>query len=70
MSESLYFKDPIKFDNCPCLPKMLRMIVSGASNSGKTSLVLNFLLNTCPIHNKKYIDWNHLIIVSKSLIQN
>ena len=54
MSESLYFKDPIKFQNCDCLPKMFRMLVSGASNSGKTSLVLNFLLNICPINNKRY----------------
>ena len=67
---ALYFKDLIKFDNCGCLPKMLRILVSGASNNGKTSLVLNFLLNTCPIHNKKYIDWNCLIVVSKSLFQN
>ena len=49
---------------------MLRMLVSGSSGSEKTSLVLSLLLNDCPIHKKKYIDWNHLILVSKPLGQS
>ena len=70
MTESLYFKDPIKFNNCDCLTKMLRMLVSGSSGSGKTSLVLSLLLSDCPIHKKEYVDSNHLILVSQTLSQS
>ena len=60
--------EPI-FNHCGHFPDRLRMLVIGASGSGKTALVLKLLFAKCPIHNVRYLQYKELIIVSPSLKQ-
>ena len=50
-------------DNNPLLPRNIRGIIVGKSNCGKTTLLLNLLLQP------KWLDYNHLYVFGKSLHQ-
>ena len=50
-------------DNCQLLPRNIRGLIIGKSNSGKTTLLLNLLLQ------KGWLDYNHLYVFGKSLHQ-
>ena len=52
-----------KRNNSPLLPRNIRGLIVGKSNSGKTCLLLNLLLNP------DWLDYNHLYIFGKSLHQ-
>ena len=49
--------------NSPLLPKNIRGLIIGKSNSGKTTLLLNLLLQP------GWLDYNHLYVFGKSLHQ-
>ena len=49
--------------NSPLLPDSIRGLIVGSSNCGKTTLILNLLLNP------GWLDYNHLYIFGKSLHQ-
>ena len=57
------------FNNCDHFPSDIRMLIIGSSGSGKTQLLFNLLLNQCEVHNKPFLDYNKLILVSPSLAQ-
>ena len=50
-------------DNNTLLPRNIRGIIIGKSNYGKTTLLLNLLLQP------KWLDYNHLYVFGKSLHQ-
>ena len=50
-------------DNNSLLPRNIRGIIIGKSNCGKTTLLLNLLLQP------KWLDYNHLYVFGKSLHQ-
>ena len=49
--------------NSPLLPKNIRGLIIGKSNSGKTTLLLNLILQP------GWLDYNHLYVFGKSLHQ-
>ena len=49
--------------NSPLLPDNIRGLIVGSSNCGKTTLILNLLLNP------GWLDYNHLYVFGKSLHQ-
>ena len=49
--------------NSPLLPDSIRGLIVGSSNCGKTTLILNLLLNP------GWLDYNHLYVFGKSLHQ-
>ena len=49
--------------NSPLLPDSIRGLIVGSSNCGKTTLILNLLLNP------DWLDYNHLFVFGKSLHQ-
>ena len=49
--------------NSPLLPDSIRGLIVGSSNCGKTTLILNLLLNP------GWLDYNHLFVFGKSLHQ-
>ena len=57
------WKSENKRNNSPLLPNNIRGLIVGKSNSGKTCLVLNLLLNP------GWLDYDHLYIFGKSLHQ-
>ena len=50
-------------ENSPLLPKNLRGLIIGKSNCGKTTLLINLLLQP------EWLDYNHLFVFGKSLHQ-
>ena len=50
-------------NNSPLLPEDIRGLIVGKSNCGKTTLILNLLLNP------GWLDYNHLFVFGKSLHQ-
>ena len=50
-------------ENSPLLPKNIRGLIIGKSNCGKTTLLLNLLLQP------EWLDYNHLYVFGKSLHQ-
>ena len=50
-------------ENSPLLPKNIRGLIIGKSNCGKTTLILNLLLQT------NWLDYNHLYVFGNSLHQ-
>ena len=50
-------------ENSPLLPKSLRALICGKSNSGKSILLFNLLLK------EGWLDYNHLMIFGNSLFQ-
>ncbi len=57
-------------NHCPCFPPNIRSLIIGSSGSGKTALLLNYLIRECPIQKMYYWDYNTLILVSTSLAQD
>ena len=57
------WKKEKKKTNSPLLPDSIRGLIVGSSNCGKTTLVLNLLLNP------GWLDYNHLYVFGKSLHQ-
>ena len=49
--------------NSPLLPDSIRGLICGSSNCGKTTLILNLLINP------GWLDYNHLFVFGKSLHQ-
>lgn len=49
--------------NCPLLPNNIRGLIIGKSNSGKTTVLMNLILQ------KGWMDFDHLYIYGKSLHQ-
>ena len=49
--------------NSPLLPDNIRGLICGSSNCGKTTLILNLLINP------GWLDYNHLFVFGKSLHQ-
>src|SRR5437870_13394279 len=58
------------FQNCEHISNQLRLLISGPSGTGKSALLLRLLTNICPIHNKEFLDYQTLILVSPSLSQS
>ena len=52
-----------KCDNNPLFPSNIRGLIIGKSNCGKTTLLLNLLLQP------HWLDYNHLYVFGKSLHQ-
>ena len=52
-----------KRNNNPLLPNNIRGLIIGKSNCGKTTLLVNLLLQS------KWLDYNHLFVFGKSLHQ-
>ena len=52
-----------KRENSPLLPQNIRGLIIGKSNCGKTTLLLNLLLQP------EWLDYNHLYVFGKSLHQ-
>ena len=50
-------------NNSPLLPRNIRGLIVGKSNCGKTTLLLNLLLQP------DWLDYNHLYVFGKSLHQ-
>ena len=44
------WKRPEHFRNCAHFSSQLRLIICGSSGSGKTSVLYNLLLDSCPTH--------------------
>ena len=57
------WNEKTKFNNVDFLPKSIRGLLIGASDSGKTTLLFKLLLGT------DILDYNNLFIFSKSLNQ-
>ena len=55
--------NPVLRNHHKLLPRNLRALVVGKSNSGKTTLLFNLLL-------KPWLDYNNLIVFGKSLHQS
>ena len=55
--------DTFNRKNNKLLPKSIRGIIIGKSNCGKTTLLMNLLLN------KGFLDYNNLLVFGKSLHQ-
>ena len=53
----------VKRDNSPLLPDNIRGLIIGKSNCGKTTLLLNLLLQS------NWLDYNHLYVFGKTLHQ-
>ena len=64
------WKNDNPFHNCNHFPSELRLLIIGSSGKGKTTTLLNLLLNKCSIHNKYFLDYKTLVLVSPSLAQN
>ena len=63
VSNTYVWQNDKKRDNNPLLPSNIRGLIIGKSNSGKTVVLLNLLLQD------GYLDYNHLYIFGKSLHQ-
>ena len=61
--ESYAWKTTASRLNCPLLPRNIRGLIIGKSNCGKTTLLLNLLLQP------GWLDYNHLYVFGKSLHQ-
>ena len=57
------WKSATKRQNSPLLPRNIRGLIVGKSNCGKTTLLLNLLLQS------EWLDYNHLYVYGKSLHQ-
>ena len=57
------WKSTTNRQNSPLLPKNIRGLIVGKSNCGKTTLLLNLLLQS------GWLDYNHLYVFGKSLHQ-
>ena len=56
-------KSRIRNNNNPLLPRNIRGLIVGKSNCGKTTLLLNLLLQP------DWLDYNHLYVFGRSLHQ-
>ena len=56
-------RDIVRFNHNPNIPESFRMLIVGPSNSGKTVLLNKILLTS------NYLDYNNLIIFSKTIDQ-
>ena len=66
----LSWKEKRHFYNCKHFPiQPIRMLIFGASGSGKTKLLFKFFFQKCPVHFNDFLDYNHLIFCSPSLVQ-
>ena len=63
ISDNYCWKSTKKRHNSPLLPSNIRGLIIGKSNSGKTVLLLNLLLQEC------WLDYDHLYIYGNSLHQ-
>ena len=63
VNSSFSWKEENARSNSPLLPKSIRGLIIGSSNCGKTTLLLNLLLNP------GWLDYNHLYVFGKSLHQ-
>ena len=63
VNQSFAWKTEKKRKNSPLLPQDIRGLIVGSSNCGKTTLILNLLLNP------GWLDYNHLYVFGKSLHQ-
>ena len=63
VNSSFSWKEENTRSNSPLLPKSIRGLIIGSSNCGKTTLLLNLLLNP------GWLDYNHLYVFGKSLHQ-
>jgi len=63
MQQYTWNKDKVKFNHNPNIPESFRMLIVGPSGCGKTNLLFNMLLSP------KFLDYNNLIIFSKTISQ-
>ena len=63
----IWKKDELNFNNCSCFPNIIRSIICGASSSGKTTFLLNLLINDCKKCKREYLQFDKLIFISPSL---
>ena len=63
INNSFTWKETSNRNNSPSLPKSIRGLIVGKSGCGKTTLLVNLLLNP------GWLDYNHLYIFGKSLHQ-
>ena len=63
ISGNYSWRSTISRENSPLLPNNIRGLISGKSNCGKTTLLLNLLLQP------EWLDYNHLYVFGKSLHQ-
>ena len=63
VNSQLTWKNDTSRRNSPNLPKSIRGLIIGKSNCGKTTLLLNLLLQP------GWLDYNHLLVFGKSLHQ-
>ena len=63
VNHNFAWKTEKKRNNSPLLPQDIRGLIVGSSNSGKTTIILNLLLNP------GWLDYNHLYVFGKSLHQ-
>ena len=59
-----WYEDNKRRNNNPLLPSNIRGLIIGKSNCGKTTLLLNLLLEPT------WLDYDHLFVFGKSLHQN
>ena len=63
MKQYTWNKNKVHFNHHPNIPESFRMLIVGPSGCGKTNLLFNMLLTP------NYLDYNNLIIFSKTINQ-
>ena len=63
INKSFAWKKEKSRNNSPLLPDSIRGLIVGKCNSGKTTLLLNLLLNP------GWLDYDHLFVFGRSLHQ-
>lgn len=64
------WKLPEHFRNFPHFSSQLRLTICDASGSGKTLVLYNLLLDSCPIPRTYFLVYDSLVRVSPSLNQD